>query len=120
MSYRRESRAGMCRGLFLSGELRRFLTPGRVAYDLVLLDAPPVEVVTEARVVAVLSDATLLCVRWRWTRWVTLHHALDVLQDSHANIIGTVLTRVDPRAHLRPGSAGAGIYHRRYKAHDRG
>jgi Mrp family chromosome partitioning ATPase len=100
--------------------MHRFLAAIRTSYDLVLLDAPPVEAVTEARIVAAMADATLLCVRWRWTRRATLHHALDVLRDSRATVIGTVLTRVDPHAHLRTGSADAGIYHRRYRAHDRG
>jgi polysaccharide biosynthesis transport protein len=107
-------------GFFLSEDMRRFLAAIRASYDLVLLDAPPVEAVTEARIVAALADATLLCVRWRWTPRAALHHALDVLQDARARVIGTVLTRVNPHAHLRAGSAGAGIYHRRYKAYDRG
>ncbi|PPQ27358.1 GumC family protein [Rhodopila globiformis] len=107
-------------GFFLSEDMRRLLADVRARYDLVLLDAPPVEVVTDARIVAALADATLMCVRWRWTCRAELHHALDVLYDSRARVIGTVLTRVDPRAHLRSGSPDAGMYHRRYRAHDRG
>jgi Mrp family chromosome partitioning ATPase len=74
---------------------------------------------TEARIAASLADATLMCVRWRSTGTNTLLHALEVLSDAHATVIGTVLTRVDPRVHLRSGSADAGVYHRRYKAYFR-
>jgi succinoglycan biosynthesis transport protein ExoP len=74
---------------------------------------------TEARVAAALADATLLCVRWRSTATNTLLHALEVLNDAHATVIGTVLTRVDPRVHLRSGYADAGVYHHRYKAYFR-
>ncbi len=48
--------------------MRQFLTDVRDHYDLILLDAPPVEAMTEARVAASLADATLLCVRWRSTQ----------------------------------------------------
>jgi hypothetical protein len=59
-------------------------------------------------------------VRWRSTKTKTLMHALEALRDAHATVIGTVLTRVDPRVHLRSGYADAGVYHRRYKAYFRG
>nr|WP_294525599.1 polysaccharide biosynthesis tyrosine autokinase [uncultured Rhodopila sp.] len=107
-------------GYFLSDDMRRFLKEVRDRYDLVLLDAPPVEAVTEARIAASLADATLLCVRWRSTSGATLLRVLELLRDSHAKVIGTVLTRVDPRAHLRSGYADAAIYHRRYKTYYRG
>jgi succinoglycan biosynthesis transport protein ExoP len=79
-----------------------------------------VEAMTEARVAATLADATLVCVRWRSTQAKTVMHALELLHDVHANIIGTVLTRVDPRVHVRSGYADAGVYHRRYKSYFRG
>ena len=107
-------------GLFLSEEIRQLLVEVREDFDLILLDAPPVEAMTEARVAAALADATLLCVRWRSTQTKTLMHSVEMLRDAHAKIIGTVLTRVDPRVHLRSGHADAGVYHRRYKAYFKG
>jgi polysaccharide biosynthesis transport protein len=103
--------------LFLSDEIKQLLAEAREQYDLILLDAPPVEAMPEARVAAALADATLLCVRWRSTQIKTLMHTLELLHDAHAKIIGTVLTRVDPLVHLRSGHADAGVYHRRYKAY---
>jgi capsular exopolysaccharide synthesis family protein len=107
-------------GLFLSDKMRQILMEMREDFDIILLDAPPVEAMTEARVAATLSDATLLCVRWRSTHIKTLQHAIELLCDAHAKIIGTVMTRVDPRVHLRSGHADSGVYHRRYKAYYRG
>jgi succinoglycan biosynthesis transport protein ExoP len=104
-------------GLFLSDGMRQLLAEVRDDYDLILLDAPPIEAMTEARVAATLSDATLMCVRWRSTQTKTLLHALEVLRDAHAKVIGTVLTRVDARVHLRSGYGDAGVYHRRNKAY---
>jgi capsular exopolysaccharide synthesis family protein len=107
-------------GYFLSDDMRRFLAEVRNRYDLVLLDVPPVEAVTEARIAASLADATLLCVRWRSTRDATLLRVVEMLRDAHAKVIGTIMTRVDPHAHLRSGYADAAIYHRRYKTYYRG
>jgi capsular exopolysaccharide synthesis family protein len=107
-------------GLFMSDTLRRVLAEVRDAYDLVILDCPPVEAMTESRIAAGLADATLMCVRWRRTQGKTLHHALGLLHDAHAKVIGAVLTRVDTKEHLRSGNADAGVYHRRYKAYFRG
>jgi capsular exopolysaccharide synthesis family protein len=107
-------------GLFQSDRMRQILAEVRDQYDLILLDAPPVEAMTEARIAAALADATLLCVRWRSTPAKTLARTQEMLHDAHAKIIGTVLTRVDHRAHLRSGYADAGVYHRRYAAYFRG
>lgn len=106
--------------LFQSQQMRQMLEEMREQYTLVLLDAPPVEAIAESRMAATLADATLLCVRWRHTTARTLLHALDLLRDAHATVIGGVLTRVDPRAHLRSGHADAAVYHRRYKTYYRG
>jgi succinoglycan biosynthesis transport protein ExoP len=106
-------------GLFMSDAMGVLLSEVRQAYDLVLLDAPPIQAMTEARAAAAAADATLLCVRWRSTPRATLLTALEMLNDAHAKVIGAVLTRVDPRAHLRSGYAGAEVYHRRYKSYYR-
>ena len=107
-------------GLFLSEKMRQILTQMREDYDIILLDAPPVEAMTEARIAASLADATVLCVRWSSTQIKTLLHAIELLHDARVRIIGTVMTRVDPRAHLRSGHGDSGVYHRRYKAYYRG
>ncbi|MGE0418096.1 MAG: GumC family protein, partial [Acetobacteraceae bacterium] len=100
-------------GMFMSESMARLLATVRAEYDLVLLDAPPVQAMTEARLVAANADATILCVRWRSTPRGVLRHAMDLLEDAHANVVGVVLTRVDPRAHVRSGFADAEVYHRR-------
>ena len=106
--------------LFLSGAMARLLDVARGQYDLILLDTPPVQAMSEARVAAAIADAVLLCVRWRDTPRTVLRHAYDLLRETHANVIGTVLTRVDSRAHMRSGAADSEVYHRRYRSYYRG
>ena len=105
--------------LFLSDTMARLLNAMREQYDLILLDTPPIQAMSEARVAASLADAVLLCVRWRDTPRAVLRHALDRLNETHANVVGAVLTRVDPRAHARSGSADSEVYHRRYRRYYR-
>ncbi len=106
--------------LFMSDRMARLLAELRHDFDLVLLDAPPAQAMTEARVVAAIADATLMCVRWRSTPRDVLQLAMAMLEEAHAHVIGTVLTRVDPRAHVRSGYADAEVYHRRYRPYYRG
>ncbi len=45
---------------------------------------------------------------------------LESLEDAHANVVGTVLTRVDSHAHLRSGYADAEVYRPRMTHYQRG
>jgi len=106
--------------LFMSEAMARLLQRLREQFDLVLLDAPPAQAMTDTRVIAGIADATLLCVRWRSTPLAVAEHALALLGEAGANVIGVALTRVDARAHLRSGSADAEVYHPRYGGYFRG
>jgi capsular exopolysaccharide synthesis family protein len=101
-------------GLVMSATMARLLQTLRQDYDLVLLDAPPAQAVTDARVVAAIADATLLCVRWRSTPRSVVLHARELLEEAHANVVGAILTQVEVRVHVRSGYADAEVYHPRY------
>jgi succinoglycan biosynthesis transport protein ExoP len=101
-------------GLLMSASMVRLLQALREEYDLVLLDTPPAEAITDARIVAGLADATLLCVRWQATSRDVASHALGLLEEAHANVVGAALTQVDVNVHLRSGYADAEVYHPRY------
>ena len=97
-------------GLLMSATMSRLLQALRQDYDLVLLDAPPAQAVTDARIVAGLADATLLCVRWRRTPRDVVLNALDLLEQAHVNVVGAALTQVDVNVHVRSGYADAEVY----------
>ena len=101
-------------GLLMSAAMADLLQMLRQDYDLVLLDTPPAEAITDARIVAGLADATLFCVRWRGTSHHVARHALSLLEEAHANVVGAVLTQVDMGVHVRSGYADAQVYHPRY------
>ncbi len=101
-------------GLLMSATMARLLQTLRDDYDLVLLDTPPAEAITDARIVAGLADATLFCVRWRGTSRHVALHALELLEEAHAHVVGAALTQVDVAVHVRSGYADAEVYHPRY------
>lgn len=106
-------------GLFMSDGMTRLLDRLRQDYDLILLDAPPAFAMADARVVARLADATLLCVRWRDTPRSVARNSLELLEDARANVVGAALTRVDAKVHARSGYADSEVYHPRYGAYFR-
>jgi capsular exopolysaccharide synthesis family protein len=106
--------------LFMSEAMALLLRRLRAQFDLVLLDAPPAQAMTDTRVIAGIADATLLCVRWRSTRLDVAANALALLVEAGANVVGAALTRVDAHVHLRSGAADAEVYHPRYGGYFRG
>jgi capsular exopolysaccharide synthesis family protein len=101
-------------GLLMSPTMARVLQTLRLDYDLVLLDTPAAEAITDARVIASLADATLFFVRWRATSRATALRALELLEEAHATVVGAALTQVDVNVHVRSGYPDADVYHPRY------
>jgi capsular exopolysaccharide synthesis family protein len=63
--------------------------------DIVLFDAPPVNAVTDATILATRMDGVLLVVRQRRTRRDAVQEARDRLMRVNARLIGAVLNGVD-------------------------
>ena len=79
----------------------------------------PALAMADARVVARLADATLLCVKWRDTPRSVVRNSLALLEDAKARIVGAALTQVDAKSHRRSGYADSEVYHPRYSGYFR-
>ena len=66
-------------------------------YDYVILDAPPVTVVTDAAVVGRLTDGALLVVRSKFASARIVRQAKAKLENVGIRILGGVLTRFNMR-----------------------
>jgi capsular exopolysaccharide synthesis family protein len=100
--------------LFLSPVLPLLLAQLRGRYEVVILDVPPAFALAEARILARLADAALLCVRWGKTPSRVVLAAILMLRDAQVNLVGAALTRVNPRRHRHSGYADAEMYQPRY------
>jgi len=80
--------------LFSSYKFKEFLQEMRTKYDMVILDTPPVLIVSDARVIAPLVDATLFVARWNKTTLRNVQDGLRALEDIRAKATGLVLTQI--------------------------
>ena len=80
-------------------------------FDLVVLDTPPLLVVSDALVLVRAIDKTLFAIRWERTRRVTALAGLKHVVDAGADVAGSVLTRVDVRRHAQYDYADSGNYY---------
>lgn len=62
-------------------------------YDLVIIDAPPVNTVTDAQVLAARADGTILVVPQGIADKAGVRHAKQLLEAVQANILGAILNR---------------------------
>lgn len=65
------------------------------SFDYIILDTPPVQVVTDSQILSTKADGTILVVRSEKTKRESVQNAVNLLKKVNANIIGTVLNGVD-------------------------
>jgi len=99
-----------------SGTFADMLARLRERYDRILIDSPPVGVVTDAQVLASLSDLTLLVLRAeKSTRQVT-QRARDALLTVGARVLGAIVNDVPRKKNNKYGhynGYGYGYFHNR-------
>jgi Mrp family chromosome partitioning ATPase len=86
-------------------------------YDMILIDTPPVNVVTDVLLVARHVDGVLLVARGGKTERGALRFALEQLSTVRAPVLGTLLNDYDPK---RAASYGGDYASYRYETIDVG
>ena len=81
--------------LFGTQRFTDFLSNVRQQFDYVLVDAPPVGLVSDSAVLATQSDGVLLVFDAQNTRKGSLRQALRSLEAVGANVLGTVMNNVE-------------------------
>ncbi|ACZ89223.1 polysaccharide biosynthesis tyrosine autokinase [Streptosporangium roseum] len=71
--------------------MRQVLARLTDAYDMVIIDAPPMLPVADATTLAAICDGTLLVARYGKTRREHLVRAVELLSSINARVVGTVL-----------------------------
>lgn len=87
--------AGNAADVFSSDRFRAVIQEARVAYDIVIIDTPPVLAVPDARVIAHVADAVLYVVRWNATARHQISEGLKQFAQGKVLIAGLVLTQID-------------------------
>lgn len=79
-------------------------------YDMVIIDAPPLNLVTDAAIIGAKADGVVLIARAGVTDHRAYRHALQQLKAVRAKVIGTVLNGVD-LAHDSVYGKHSGVYY---------
>lgn len=102
--------------LFYSPRMSRLLQRLRNEFDMVMIDAPPMIHLADARVLGRLSDGVILVVRSGQTTTDSAMFASQRFAEDGTRVLGTVLNSWDPRTTERYGYAGYADY-REYAGH---
>jgi protein-tyrosine kinase len=84
--------------LLSSNSMKNFINNVKEAYDLIIIDSPPVGSVTDASIISTYVDGTILVVNSGKVAIDALKKTRELLEKVNANIIGVVLNNVDKKA----------------------
>lgn len=101
--------------LLASKQMERLLAATREAYDLVIVDTPPVIAVADSSVVSKLVDTTIYLVRWATTPREVVKQGVKRLTDYNVKFAGVVLNQVNLEEQKQYGYGDYGYYYGKYK-----
>jgi len=81
------------------------------SYDLVILDTPPLLVISDSLVLVRNVDKTVFVVRWEKTKRQSALLGLKQVVEAGADLAGIILTQVDVRKHAQYDYSDSGYYH---------
>jgi capsular exopolysaccharide synthesis family protein len=94
-----------------SDRMKAIIASFREAYDLVVIDSPPVGPVIDAVVVSRLSDKVVIVVRWSATARELVKQSVDQLS-GHPKVAGAVFNQVNERQARKYGKHAYSYYYR--------
>ena len=70
-------------------------------FDFVIIDTPPLNVVSDALIVAPNTTGMILVIRDGYTPHYSIKKAIEVMRFSNVNILGTIINGINPRSKSR-------------------
>ena len=102
--------------LFASQRMKALIEQLKEQFDLVIIDSAPIMAVPDSRILAGLADKTLFVVNWDATPKKVVASAIHILnKDSHNNVAGIVLQKVNLEQYGRYGYGESGYYYSYYR-----
>jgi capsular exopolysaccharide synthesis family protein len=81
--------------LLAGGAFERLLEQLKADYDKIIVDTPPVQMVSDGLLLAPMSDAVLLIVKADHTRSPAVKNSIAKINQAHGNLYGVILNQMD-------------------------
>ena len=101
--------------LVSSEKMERLIESLKQAYDLVVIDSPACLAVSDARVLAKMSDQLIYVVSWDRTPREVVMSGVKQFRDMNYDDLAFVLTNVDVKRHVKYGYGDTVYYYGRHK-----
>lgn len=98
--------------LLASENMARLIEALREKYDMILIDLPPVSIVTDASVIAKIVDGYLFAIRLEHDDSRAVADAIGALEQTDGKILGFVVNDVNPKAGGRYYKKYSGKYYK--------
>lgn len=83
--------------MLATARMQKMLLALKKVYDYVIIDTPPVSVVTDAAIIGGMADGAFLVVRSDYAPVEMVQMAQKKLEDVHVKIFGVILSRFSPK-----------------------
>lgn len=93
--------------LLMSDKLESLLNWASEKYDYIVIDTPPINIVSDASIISKYVDGTIIVTRNKYTAHPSIEHAIKTLEFAGAKILGFLLND-------KTGSERKGYYNYRY------
>ena len=94
--------------LLSSEAMDRFLEEVSPLYDFILIDTPPISVVSDARNFAAKTSGVVLVARQKMTFYGDVIRSIQSIEQSNSNVLGVVITDVNESEKIYGGYYGKG------------
>lgn len=84
-----------------SANFESFVNEAKEIYDYVIIDTPPINIVSDALVIAPRTDGLVLVVRDNVTPYDAVQHTIEAVEFANINILGTIMNGVNSRGNKR-------------------
>ena len=81
--------------MLASNAMSSFIKEAKENFDYIVLDTPPLQVVTDAQILSAKADGVLLVVKAEETKREAVSSSVDLIKKVNGKIIGTVLNAVE-------------------------
>jgi capsular exopolysaccharide synthesis family protein len=78
-----------------SNKMKVLLNTLKEIYDMILIDTPPVRMLTDAQILAALADGTIIVAASGQVTFEALKRAKELLLNVNANIIGVIVNKLE-------------------------